>query len=134
MTTGPVAIHAASGMKQEEYLWAASKLQQIGVQCPLPADLPRRAIIGAVDVVDIITESDSPWFGGQCGLVLENPRPVEPIPVVGELGYFEWAESGTLDPPKPWMAKYDVGPDSGLFGELELSFKQPPEKPYGRKK
>ncbi|MEM6596033.1 MAG: hypothetical protein AAF672_14700 [Pseudomonadota bacterium] len=130
MTTGPIAIHAASGMKQEEYLWAAWKLQQIGVRCPMPADLPRRAIIGTVEVVDIISESDSPWFGGQRGLVLEKPRAVDPIPAIGELGYFKWVESGVLDPPKPWMKKYGAG--EGLFGELELSFNEPPEKPFGR--
>ncbi|MEM7471793.1 MAG: hypothetical protein AAF340_10615 [Pseudomonadota bacterium] len=131
MTTGPIAIHAATGMKQEEYRWAAWKLRQIGVSCPMPADLPRRAIIGMVDVVDIITESDSPWFGGPCGLVLENPRAVTPIPAAGALGYFEWAAEGALDPPKPWMQKFQPEPQSeGLFPELELSFKKPPAKPY----
>ena len=138
MTTGPIAIHAATGMKEEEYRWAVWKLQQIGVTCPRPEDLPRRAIIGAVEVVDIIEESDSPWFGGQCGLVLEEPRAVEPIPAAGELGYFEWREEGALDPAKPWMLRYDrLSADQnapGLFDDLPQSFAAPPRKPYRTKR
>lgn len=136
-----IAIHAASGMKEDEYRWGVHKLAVHGVACPTPADLPRSAIIGSVDVVEIISSTDDPslrpWFGsrpGNHGLVLENPHPCAPIPAVGALGYFTWEASGDLAPAKPWMQRY--GAPNGdadtlsLFDDLEVGFKAPPEKPF----
>jgi hypothetical protein len=52
--------------------------------------LPRGAIIGEVDIVDCVTESQSPWFVGPYGFVLRNPAAYkEPIPCRGMLGFFE---------------------------------------------
>lgn len=49
-------------------------------------------IVGVAEVVDVITESDDPWFVGPYGLVLRNARPVTFIPVSGALGFFKWRE------------------------------------------
>ena len=128
-----IALHAASGLKEDEYQWGVWRLQRHGVTCPRPDDLPRGAIIGSVDVVDIITQSESEWFGGEAGLVLENPTPCDPIPCSGALGYFEWTAGGKLAPPTPWMRRYDhpTGDDKtqSLFPDLEQSFKAPPQRP-----
>jgi hypothetical protein len=44
----------------------------------------RGAIIGIVDLVDIVTESKSLWYNpGQYGFVLENIQPIDPIPWKG---------------------------------------------------
>lgn len=127
-----IALHAAKGMKRQDYEWGAWRLEKHGVTCPPPADLVRGAIIGAVDVVDIVTESDSEWFGGQCGLVLENPAAVNPIPVVGKLGYFRWEQSGEVAAPAKWMANY-TPPSPTLFDDLP-DFHERPEKPWGKRK
>ena len=51
--------------------------------------LPKGAIIGEVDIVDCVTESESPWFVGPYGFVLKNPELyIEPIPYRGRLGLF----------------------------------------------
>lgn len=132
-----IAIHAATGLKQDEFQWGHWRLHRHGVRCPQPTELPRGAIIGAVDVVDIVSESDSEWFGGQCGLVLENAEACEPIPCVGELGYFDWREAGALAPLAPWMKRYDLpGGDAetlSLFPDLAPSFESDPARP-GRSK
>ncbi len=48
------------------------------------------AIIGEVDIVDCVTESDSHWFEGPYGLVLHNPVIYEhPISMKGRLGFWE---------------------------------------------
>jgi len=48
------------------------------------------AIIGEVDIVDCVTESDSPWFVCKYGFVLANPVLYEtPIPYPGQLRFFE---------------------------------------------
>ncbi len=127
MTTGRIALHAASGMTRAEYDWALWRMAQDEVQVPLPGDLPRRAIIGTVDVVEIITESDSPWFGGKAGLRLAHPVACEPVPAAGALGYFEWEESGALAPALPWMDGYAAG---GLFEDLPVAMREPPKRPF----
>lgn len=130
-----IAIHAASGMRKAEYDWAVWRMDQDRVQVPHPAVLPRGAIIGAVDVVDIVTESDSPWFGGPCGLVLENPAACDPIPCTGALGYFRWTPGQNLAATSKWMRTYGVpnkdGATRDLFDTEPPRFKKPPPKPFG---
>lgn len=130
MVPGRICLHAAKGMREKEYRWAEWKMAQTGVRCPAPADLVRGAIIGTVEVVRIVTASDSPWFGGPSGLELRDPRAIDPIPAPGALGYFAWEAGGELVPPAPWMQRYSD--DAGLFPELNLSFRHPPEKPWRR--
>lgn len=48
----------------------------------------RGGLIGIVDIVDCVTESESPWFEGKYGLVLANPRPITFIPLKGKLSFF----------------------------------------------
>ncbi|MFN3226386.1 MAG: hypothetical protein ACE360_09075 [Hyphomicrobiales bacterium] len=133
-----IAIHAAVGLTEKEYRWSLHKLHELGVACPPPADLPRGAIIGSVNVVDIVSRSESPWFSsrpGNQGLVLENPVPCDPIPSKGKLGYFSWERAGQLAEPAPWMRGYGAPNKDeqtlNLFNDLEPGFKTPPEKPWG---
>lgn len=136
MTTGRIAIHAAAGLKRDEFQWGHWRLHRHGVRCPHPTDLPRGAIIGAVDVVDIVSDSDSEWFGGAMGLVLENAETCAAIPCQGALGYFEWAEGGQCAPDAAWMIGYDLpggdGSTGELFPDLAPSFPTGPERPRRR--
>jgi len=55
-----------------------------------PKFLASGAIIGEVDIVDCVTDSDSPWFTGPYGFVLRDPVLYEKaIPCKGRLGLFE---------------------------------------------
>lgn len=48
-------------------------------------------IVGVVDLVDVVTECDSPWFvrGSAYGWILKNARAFdEPIPYKGKQGLF----------------------------------------------
>ena len=47
------------------------------------------AIIGCVDVVDVVRHHESPWFSGPYGWVLENARTFTPIRWRGMPGLFE---------------------------------------------
>jgi hypothetical protein len=49
---------------------------------------PTRAIVGVVDLVDVVEDSESHWFCGEYGFVLANARPMEPIPYRGALKLF----------------------------------------------
>lgn len=120
-----LAIHASSGMTRQEYCAASVFMQRIGVTCPPPADLPRGCVIGSVRLVRLDRESDSPWFFGPCGLVVDDPRPCLPIPATGALGLFDWRQ-GTINAPALreallWMrafsgARKPAAP-APLFGE-----------------
>jgi hypothetical protein len=131
MSCRRIAIHAASGLKQDEFDWGVWRLQKHGVVCPRPDQLPRGAIIGAVDVVKIVSKSHSEWFGGQTGLVLENAEQCDPIPAKGELVYFAWQRADTLVPVAKWMGKWGTGGD-GLFENLEASWRVSPPKPFNK--
>ncbi|MEM8553958.1 MAG: hypothetical protein AAGF71_03925 [Pseudomonadota bacterium] len=90
MVPGVICLHAAQGLRQDEYRWGAWRLGEHGVRCPDPMHLVRGAIIGTVEVTGIITQSDSEWFGGEAGLTLANPVALtDPIPCPGALGYFK---------------------------------------------
>ena len=102
---GRVAIHASKGMSREEYEEGRDFIESLGIICPAPADLLRGGIVGAVQVVDVVSESDSRWFFGPRGLVLRNPEVWTFIPAIGALGYFEWrqADPSVVPPPAKWM-------------------------------
>lgn len=102
---GRIAIHAAKGMTRDEYEDAARFINGLGHECPPAHRLMRGGILGAVEVVDVVQKSESPWFFGPRGLVLRDPQPCEFIPAAGALGYFRWERMWppVLVEPARWM-------------------------------
>jgi len=100
---GPVLIHASSW-------WEPNEVKRTLDFCPAssflmngmpPIWLLRQRgahVVGVVDLVDVVTESASPWFRGRFGYVLENPRQLDPCPAAGRLGLFELATPRQLQP------------------------------------
>lgn len=115
--TGARAVHASKGMTQDEYQEAREFMRDIGVECPLPAELQRGGIIGSVEVTGAVKESDSRWFFGPRGLVLMNARPCVMVPSVGALGYFKWkpADASIIPPAARWMLPKPAPRDNDLF-------------------
>jgi hypothetical protein len=115
---GPIAIHASSGMTRHEYEHAADFINRTGFQAPPPHELARGAIIGTADIIDIVKQSDSPWFFGRLGLVMANARMLEqPIPCSGALGYFKWKRGGEIALPAKWMLP-EAPPPAAMQGSL----------------
>lgn len=102
---GRIAIHAAKGMSRDEYEEARDFMRTLAIECPAPADLLRGGIIGSVEVIGVVSESESLWFFGPRGFVLRNPEPCDFIPSIGALGYFEWhsAPPDVVPSPARWM-------------------------------
>jgi hypothetical protein len=46
-------------------------------------------IVGAVTITDCVTEMDSSWFSGPYGFMMADPKPCQPIPCKGALGFFD---------------------------------------------
>ena len=108
-----IAIHAAKGMTREEYIGATAFMDEIGVTCPPALDLWRGAIIGTVEVIDVVSDHHSPWFFGPRGLVLRNPKSCTPAAVSGALGYFDWQNRRADAFPEParWMLPKQPKPE-----------------------
>ncbi|MBV6487620.1 MAG: hypothetical protein GHHEDOFH_01567 [Pseudorhodoplanes sp.] len=106
---GRIAIHAAKGLARCEYEDASEFMASIGVTCPPAADLLRGGIVGSVEVIDVVKDSESQWFFGPRGLVLRNPESCAFIPASGALGYFEWrpADHSIVPAPARWMLPKD---------------------------
>lgn len=92
---GPLAVHAAMAFDTNvPEDWIDFILRCAIARGMEPAALPasetiaRGGIIGTVDLIDCVTESDSPWFFGPYGFVLANPRPCKFVPMKGRLGLF----------------------------------------------
>lgn len=127
---GPVCIHASSGMTREEFDSAMEFIDEATGgppagpgRLPQARELVRGAIVGVVDVVDVVRKSSSPWWMGPVGLVLANPRAVDPIPCKGQLGFFRWGPSDQVAEPAKWMLPAEpkraakVLAEADLFGE-----------------
>lgn len=93
---GQVLIHAAKGMTRAEYEDALDPLHASGgsvIDLPAFEDLERGGIVGSVEIVDCVRDSDSPWYMGAWGFVLRNPKPLTFQPLKGRLGFFDVATS-----------------------------------------
>jgi hypothetical protein len=84
---GPLLIHAGRN-------WARMSIEEIEKRYRvkiLRDKLLRGGIIGAVDLVDVVTKHRSRWFDGEgfFGWVLKNPRPLPFRQIDGRLGLFD---------------------------------------------
>ncbi len=61
----------------------------------------RGCLVGKVDIVDCVKESESRWFFGDFGFVLRNPVAFpRPIPFKGALGFFDVPDNIWKFPPE----------------------------------
>lgn len=94
---GPFLIHASQGMTRDEYDDAELLLSSIGpdklvarnIRLPAYHELARGGIVGAVEIVDCLQHSDSPWFFGPYGFVLRNAQQLPFFPMPGKLRFFK---------------------------------------------
>jgi len=83
---GPLLIHASKTPEAEDWRWLVDKGHKI---LPLD-DLPRGAIIGAMNLVDCSKTCRSDWHNPGCwGWYVASPRVLPaPIPYRGQQGIF----------------------------------------------
>lgn len=84
---GQVLIHAGKGI---DWAACAQATKIIGPNMPAPEILEAQAggIVGLANIVDCVTDWNSPWFTGPIGLVLRYARPLKFTPLRGQLGLF----------------------------------------------
>lgn len=88
---GRVLIHASKGMTKGEYedAYDTAMAANHAILFPTFEALQRGGIIGSVEIVDCVAESESPWFFGKHGFVLRDPQPLPFMPWKGQLGFFD---------------------------------------------
>lgn len=105
---GDFLIHVSAGMTRSEYFDFVDIYKDIELGHPdfsnpshprfvrdthldIPSfdELPRGGMIGSATVVDVVTQSESPWFFGPLALLLENVKQLAFVPCKGALGFFD---------------------------------------------
>ena len=92
---GPFWIHAGKRFDDEGLVWIGSRFPNLPIIIDVLNGMsPEEAfnfggIIGWANLVDCVDKSDSPWFMGTYGFVLENAEPVDFLPCRGMLNFFE---------------------------------------------
>ncbi|WP_277593656.1 ASCH domain-containing protein [Pseudomonas chlororaphis] len=86
---GRFLVHAAQGMTSNEFTQALLYCYDRGLPMPDRCDMQRGGVIGSVELVDSLDTSDSPWYMGQKGFLLRDPKPLPFIQLKGRLGFFE---------------------------------------------
>jgi hypothetical protein len=93
---GRILLHAAKTNSKTQIFDALQWCKQaVGVNPEIdPAVISFGCIVGHVDLVDCVEQSESPWFVGRFGFVLRNPVAfARPIPYRGQLGFFDVPDS-----------------------------------------
>lgn len=84
---GKVQIHAGKKFDNEGYEFVKDEFPEINL--PEKDQFETGGIVGEVEIVDCVQESDSPWFFGPFGFVVKNGKPLQFVPCRGQLGFFE---------------------------------------------
>lgn len=87
---GRFLVHASQGMTKNEWCDTYWFCHSRGLPVPPSLnELQRGGIIGSVELVDSVDHSESPWYMGDKGFLLRDPKPLPFAPLKGRLGFFE---------------------------------------------
>lgn len=82
---GEILIHVGNNMDESGFVFC----QRRNIFLPKRKELKTGGIVGAIEIIDCVEKSDSPWFFGPFGFVLQNPITLEFKKVSGQLKFFE---------------------------------------------
>jgi len=84
---GLLLIHA--GLKFDDDGYEFIKRTFPCIPLPPKDEIDRGGIVGHVNVVDCVSDMESPWFFGKYGFVITDAQPCTLIPCKGALGLFK---------------------------------------------
>ncbi len=82
---GRFLIHTGKGFDDDGFEYLIDE----GFRVPDPAKLPRGGLVGSAVIRDCVQASDSRWFFGPYGFVLQGAKEMPFIPWRGERGFFD---------------------------------------------
>lgn len=100
---GPLLLHASKMVDRAAFDGAnlftptfykmTDRLETVYAMPKRKGDYPTGGIIGIATLVDVVKQSESPWFVGPYGLMLADARLLPFVPYRGQLGLFGVPES-----------------------------------------
>ncbi len=86
---GPLLIHASTTFDHDAIDSWVGRCPELEHVIPLEERAyTKGAFVGIADLVEVVHQSEDPWFIGPYGFVLANARPLEPIYYRGQLKLF----------------------------------------------
>lgn len=85
---GPILIHAGLTMMRNDWLAAQRIANELHIEMPSAKSLDRGGIVGAAVITGCVTRSQSPWFAGAYGFLLEEAIKTPFFGCRGQLGFF----------------------------------------------
>lgn len=85
---GPLLIHASKSFDRDASFEEIAQRIGQAAYCDLLESMHFGGVIGLAHLVDIVTESESPWFCGIYGWVLRDVRTLPFFPLRGQLSLF----------------------------------------------
>lgn len=89
---GPLLIHASKTWEEEAVDWILDRLEDTEMRNRLligKSAFPLGGIVGVVNMIDCVTESDSEWFCGKYGWVFDKAIELPFMPLLGQRGLFD---------------------------------------------
>ena len=83
---GRVLVHAGARLA-DDYDRAEEMCRRMGIT--IPANLPMGGFVGAVEIIDCVKASASPWFFGPYGFILAGAFTLPFVPYRGEPKIFD---------------------------------------------
>lgn len=87
---GQVLIHASK--TTDPCPFTVETQLRMGIALPRRDKIERQGIVGIATIVECVTASDSYWFEGRYGFVMEGARPLPFVPCPGALRFWRVPE------------------------------------------
>ncbi len=92
---GRFMVHAAVGI-DPDFEAVRLKAARMGIEIPPRERIDRGGIVGAVELVETVTESESPWWEGPVGFVLRAAKKLPFEAMKGRLGWWSVERTGEI--------------------------------------
>ena len=87
---GAFLIHASKTFDMDGYNWIKDNKEALGIlELPLSYEYERGGIVGHARIVDCVTSSNSIWFSGKYGFVIEDAKTLKFDKCKGQLKFFK---------------------------------------------
>ncbi len=83
---GEFFVHAGKKFDSEGYDWVTSEMN---IALPGKEEFERGGIVGRAEIVDCVSQFESPWFSGPFGFVVRNAETAAFHACRGRLGFFD---------------------------------------------
>lgn len=91
---GELYLHAGKKFDMEGYQWIKETFPEINM--PLPSNYQVGGIVGKANLINCVERSQSKWFFGRYGFILQYAQELPFKPLRGQLGIFE-VNFGTMN-------------------------------------